>query len=445
MEEGQLEGEGDPPPLEGGQIGWTPNAYLAREYIWGPGDSHAGVDELLVQFDQGRVPWWVIQDGGGDVVAVVETPGTSPSSTDPSRVAGQWTFDAYGAVQSFDLLHDHPPVHCGHKGLFFDRLDVGVVAVGTGGAITENDRLTPGAELSGYARNRHYSPRHGRWVQMDPNATAMVLIESSGEHGRASRSPEITKLDLRQHFGDGMNSFQYLGSGPWDRHDETGLSFGFDGGMIAKDILEALVTQYGENMEYDLDWTMDWGQSDSSHSRLDNRWVTLTIAEVAYRNALSYATFGISDLYGLLEDGADAFADWVYDDGTGDTADVGPAMAGVLDDASRAFTSPMRSILKHGKEVHQRLIVRLIKKAKIHGADWWSTRVNKELIDPRTGKTISKLRPDYFSYVKQTNTVILGEAAATTSVSAANTKLSHMEGIYRKLGYSVKRMPVQVP
>jgi len=116
--------EGAPAPLEEGQlegdagltaVGWTPNAILAREYIWGPGDSYAGVDELLVQFDHERKPWWVSQDGGGDVVAVVETPGTSPSSTQPARVCGQWTYDAYGAVTSSDLLHEHAAVHCGHN------------------------------------------------------------------------------------------------------------------------------------------------------------------------------------------------------------------------------------------------------------------------------------------------------------------------------------------
>lgn len=32
--------------------GWTIDGSVAREYIWGPGDSYAGVDELLVQFDE---------------------------------------------------------------------------------------------------------------------------------------------------------------------------------------------------------------------------------------------------------------------------------------------------------------------------------------------------------------------------------------------------------
>lgn len=48
-------------------------SYLAREYVWGPGDGRGGVDELLVMFDRsvgaegGREPWFVLQDDGGDI------------------------------------------------------------------------------------------------------------------------------------------------------------------------------------------------------------------------------------------------------------------------------------------------------------------------------------------------------------------------------------------
>jgi hypothetical protein len=54
--------------------------WLAREYVWGPGDGPAGVDELLAQYaggwgwDRGK-PWWVLQDGGGDVAALWPTTG----------------------------------------------------------------------------------------------------------------------------------------------------------------------------------------------------------------------------------------------------------------------------------------------------------------------------------------------------------------------------------
>jgi hypothetical protein len=45
--------------MEGGGGGGSSGAYLAREYIWGPGDAWhpASVDELLVHFGENRQPW----------------------------------------------------------------------------------------------------------------------------------------------------------------------------------------------------------------------------------------------------------------------------------------------------------------------------------------------------------------------------------------------------
>jgi hypothetical protein len=64
MEEGAFTaqgGTGNPPPQP------MPEVHrLEREYIWGPGDSFAGVDELFVLFDREREPWLVLQDASGD-------------------------------------------------------------------------------------------------------------------------------------------------------------------------------------------------------------------------------------------------------------------------------------------------------------------------------------------------------------------------------------------
>lgn len=45
--------------MEGGGGGGSSGAYLAREYIWGPGDAWhpASVDELLVYFGENRQAW----------------------------------------------------------------------------------------------------------------------------------------------------------------------------------------------------------------------------------------------------------------------------------------------------------------------------------------------------------------------------------------------------
>ncbi|MBX3382610.1 MAG: hypothetical protein KF864_03775 [Phycisphaeraceae bacterium] len=93
--------------------------YLAREYIWGPGDW--GVDELLVQYDQGRRASWPLQDAGGDVIALCDLGGTSGTA----RVITQIVYDAYGSVIGRDdpatPATGPPELRVGHKGLFFDR------------------------------------------------------------------------------------------------------------------------------------------------------------------------------------------------------------------------------------------------------------------------------------------------------------------------------------
>jgi hypothetical protein len=70
--------------------------YLAREYIWGPGDAWypATVDELLVYFGENRQAWGVVQDTSGDVAAVCDTGGTGGTA----RVVAQQRYDAYGQV-----------------------------------------------------------------------------------------------------------------------------------------------------------------------------------------------------------------------------------------------------------------------------------------------------------------------------------------------------------
>ncbi|MFG0286513.1 MAG: hypothetical protein ACF8R7_19030 [Phycisphaerales bacterium JB039] len=138
---------------ENGQIGGgSAVEYLEREYVWGPGDN--GFDELLVQYNRWGDEFWAIMDAGGDLVALCDLGGPN----DEARVVGQWTYDAYGAVLSADHLHAMALPHLGHKGLFVDRLDVGVVT-GVGGP--ESPRLVPYARAIYHNRNRAYSPTLG--------------------------------------------------------------------------------------------------------------------------------------------------------------------------------------------------------------------------------------------------------------------------------------------
>ncbi len=233
-----LGGEEDPP---GGGVGGGGGpaltgvfAYVEREHVWGPGDR--GPDELLVEFDAQKNPWYVIQDEGGDVVALCDSGGSAQvpgngtggengggasliTLTGLGRVCAQWTYDAYGAVQSAADLRPHPVMRAGHKGLFCERLDG---AVGLTGELSP--RLVPQAHLLYNVRNRMYNPQAGRFLQPDPNATAMAIAASPAFNGRNAESLAAA-FDLESHLGDGLNVYQYLGSNPWRHIDPMGLSW----------------------------------------------------------------------------------------------------------------------------------------------------------------------------------------------------------------------------
>jgi hypothetical protein len=154
-----------------------------------------------------------VQDAGGDIVALVDRNGGNPV------VIAQWRYDAYGAVLSAEEFSPAPRLHLGHKGLFLDRLDVGV-----GSSSGEPPRLAPYAHGVYQIRNRAYSPELGRFYQRDPNASAMVLLENSSYHGRGIAAVAAA-FDLDNLYGDGANLYEYLGSSPWQRQDPLGLSW----------------------------------------------------------------------------------------------------------------------------------------------------------------------------------------------------------------------------
>jgi len=251
-------------PVPGTTLSW-----LEREYVWGPGDSFAGVDELLVQFDKTGEPWFTLHDGGGDVAALAQL-GSYGSAG--ARVAAQWTYDAYGSVHSADHLHAHPFNRVGHKGLFFDRLDTGVADSATW---MERPRLVPYAHLIGHVRNRAYNPLLGRWIQADPNATGQMLLFELGVHGRPI-TPSNPSMDLEQRFVDGASVHAYLRGQPWLGSDPTGLfrgQYAVEAGIRIGELAYDLIGTYSANMEADAEWASDWEYADDMHTRGDARWV----------------------------------------------------------------------------------------------------------------------------------------------------------------------------
>ena len=206
------DGSSAPMNLGKGQIDPVPNSRnIHREYVWGPGDN--GPDELLLQTDELDDEYWCMMDGGGDLVGLVTVQGTSVN------VVRQWTYDAYGAILTAEHLGASLESHVGHKGLFVDRLDVGV-GDGTG---AESPRLVPYAHTLYQNRNRSYSPSLGRFLQMDPNQTAMALLSTTASHGRGLGAISIA-FSMEGMYGDGLNLYQYLGSNPWTNSDPLGLS-----------------------------------------------------------------------------------------------------------------------------------------------------------------------------------------------------------------------------
>jgi len=204
------------------------------------------VDELLMQFGPQTVPGgpsgsptWVLQDGGGDNVALCDLNGTDGQGHGGlARVVAQWVYDAYGSVVTAEHLAPHALLRCGHKSQFIDRLDVGVAAggvgangsvahgttIGTPGANAEPPRLVPFAHAVHHVRNRVYSPQLGRWLQGDPNASGLTLMESVGYHGR-THAGAAAAINLQSIYGDGMSLYAYLGANPWQRSDPLGLEW----------------------------------------------------------------------------------------------------------------------------------------------------------------------------------------------------------------------------
>jgi len=194
-----------------------------------------------------------------------------------------------------------------------------LVAAGAGGAGAS------AVKVIYHVRNRVYEPALGRWMQSDPNATGMVLVEAVAYHGRGLGAG-VAALSMQGRYGDGASLYGYLGSSPWDRSDAMGLDWedwwrdtkeglgvlvnGYQTVSSLTDIhgliqesVRSLVNDYSMNMELDADWASDWSRSDDEHTRGDDRWVTAALL----RGAMEH--FNLSYW--------DKFADRAPDDGSG--------------------------------------------------------------------------------------------------------------------------------
>ncbi|MCG3136729.1 MAG: hypothetical protein HJJLKODD_00565 [Phycisphaerae bacterium] len=170
-------------------------SYTDREYIYGP----SYVDEFVAQVDRYGNSWYVLQDGNFNVTGLVNAMG---------NLVHQYTYSPYGQIVAQEQLSSHPVNRILHQGIFWDS------AVGLY-----------------YNRNRWYDPELGRFIQKDPNLTAMPIIMSALFNAQ-SFEIELKMYDLMERYEFGTNLFEYLGSNPNTRLDPSGLAWtGFDAAL----------------------------------------------------------------------------------------------------------------------------------------------------------------------------------------------------------------------
>ena len=235
--------------------------------MWGPGDggvagAQNGADELIAFYDQGWLdqsgdpasPWdqpcYVLRDLDGDNVAIVGTRGVaSGQSANLLTLAAEWRYDAYGSVNWSRVHGPHPVLACGHRGVFFDRLDEPVIRFAAEAAVGDSVSAAPalgqswdtrvlvepqvaGAgfdlptgkpKIIGHMRNREYDPMFHRFLQRDVNATGQPVLVANAFHGEAATA-RFEDANVHALYGDGAGLFAYLRSNPRNNADPTGLN-----------------------------------------------------------------------------------------------------------------------------------------------------------------------------------------------------------------------------
>ncbi len=189
-----------------------PPSVLAFEFVYGPDY----VDEFVVQFASGR-PVYVLQDANYNVVGSYDQIG---------KFVSRYIYTPYGRVASSEDKSKGATAPIGHQGLFFDRYN------------GQSPAITAGAKGLYQNRNRSYSPDLGRFVQRDPNETALPIQTALAVNG-ATFSTIAGAFDIQALYDDGMNLYGYETSSPVNRRDPAGLFAlgGLLGGISGRTIL----------------------------------------------------------------------------------------------------------------------------------------------------------------------------------------------------------------
>ncbi|MCG3136725.1 MAG: hypothetical protein HJJLKODD_00561 [Phycisphaerae bacterium] len=186
------------------------SSYTDREYIYGP----SYVDEFVAQVDRYGNPWYILQDGNFNVTGLASAAG---------NIVHQYTYSPYGQIVAQEQLASHAANRVLHQGLFWDS------AVGLY-----------------YNRNRWYDPELGRFIQKDPNETALPIITALASNAQ-SLFVMLGIFDLESHYGSGMNLYAYEGNNPISGRDPLGLEDPF---AVADDV----ISDFFGDMAATLEW-----------------------------------------------------------------------------------------------------------------------------------------------------------------------------------------------
>jgi len=122
-------------------------------------------------------------------------------------------------AENLDTAPDGTSLHAanrvGHQGLFFERF--------AGDYTTQPLSPTDGAGLY-FNRNRFYSPTLGRFIQRDPNETALPILTALATNAE-TLAVAFGPFDAQVLYANGPNLYQYEGSNPVNNRDPSGLDW----------------------------------------------------------------------------------------------------------------------------------------------------------------------------------------------------------------------------
>ncbi len=227
----------------------------------------------------------MLSDANADVIALTDAIG---------RVVAQHGYTPYGdllAAERFvpgsDSLasESHAAAigsRLGHQGLRTERFDRP-----WDGPLDLSSAVPIGTDATGsyrslcHNRNRLYDPAEGRFTGNDPNGLGLPVLSGTAFGGVAPSAFDVDP-NIGLHHADGLNTHAAYHANPRASQDPSGLFIdpADIAGMAVMGVvrglrggLEAIVSVYADNQDYDLDWAMDWGLPDDWNTRTENTWV----------------------------------------------------------------------------------------------------------------------------------------------------------------------------